>query len=102
MINAILTGIMKFLLIIVQSIMAPINTILVSLFPDIFSYLAKFIYVLENIIVEYAYYFLSILPENTRLLVIYYLSFLVSYYSIYGIILVVSNVFKLIRNIKFW
>ena len=102
MINAILNGILKFILVIVDSIMTPINVLLSTLFPNINSYLGRFIYVLEHFIVNFSYYFLSILPVNTRWLVITYLQFLVSYYTIYGVVWVVYAVFKLIKNLKIW
>lgn len=102
MINAILNGLLKFILVIVESVMYPINSIFSTIFPNMNSYLARFIYVFENIIGNMVYYFFSILPVNTRGLVLTYLQFLVGYYTIYGVVWAVYAIFRLIKNLKIW
>lgn len=93
---------MNFLITILDVMLAPVNTIVSTLFPDLNGYISLYYNVIDNYITQTAYWFISILPTNSRFLIVYYLTFLVSYYTIYYVVLVLCNVFKLIRNIKFW
>ena len=102
MIKAILNGLLGFIKVIIASIMTPINALFVNLFPNLGSYLVNFNNVLNNYVSNFSGWFLFILPPNARALVVLYVQFLVSYYYVYISVLVVYNVFKLIRNLKIW
>ena len=102
MIKAILNGLLGFIKVIVASIMTPINALFVNLFPNLGLYLVNFNNVLTNYVSNFSGWFLFILPPNARNLVVLYVQFLVSYYYVYISVLVVYNVFKLIRNLKIW
>ena len=80
----------------------PINALLVNFFPDMTNYINSFntnitLYIGSNLA-----YFSSMLPPTTRGLIVFYLTFLVSYYTISFSIHGILKVIRIIKAIKVW
>ena len=58
--------------------------------------------VVNNYIGDGVAYFFTILPPNTRSVVLIYLALLVSYYTVSISLHAILKVYTIIKNIKFW
>lgn len=87
---------------IVNVILTPINLLVANLFPDLNSMLNSFNYVLDNYLGSGISYFFSFLPPGCRSVIIIYLTFLVSYYTISISAHAIMKVYTIIKNIKIW
>lgn len=102
MAKAIFTVIFKILKSVLNIVLLPINALLVGVFPDFSNMISTFVSLLNTYISPTLSYFSSILPPITRSLILIYLGFLVSYYTISYSVHAIIKLFKLIQRIKFW
>jgi hypothetical protein len=82
--------------------LAPINALLVNFFPDTSNLINTFnnnitLYIGNNLA-----YFSSMLPPTTRGLIIFYLTFLISYYTISFSIHGILKIVRIIKAVKIW
>lgn len=82
--------------------LAPINLLVVNLFPDFSNLISTFNSTLTTYVSPTIGYFSSILPPNSRNIILLYLTFLVSYYTIVYSAHAIIKIFKIIQRIKFW
>lgn len=82
--------------------LAPINLLVVNLFPDFSNLISTFNNAVQTYIGSTIGYFSSILPPNTRNIILLYLTFLISYYTIVYSAHAIIKIFKIIQRIKFW
>lgn len=83
-------------------IVAPINALVVNLFPDISSIVGYVNYVLQNYVANGFIWFFSMIPSTARTLVILYLTILVGYYTISISVHAILKAYQIIKKIKFW
>lgn len=83
-------------------ILAPVNLLVVNLFPNFSNLISTFNNAVSLFIGNGIAYFFNILPTNTRNLVLLWLTFLISYYSISLSIHAILKIYKLIKQIKIW
>lgn len=102
MAQAIFNVIFKVLKSILNIVLFPINALLVGVFPDFSNMISTFNNLISTYIGNSLGYFSSILPPTTRTLILIYLGFLVSYYTISYSIHAIIKLFKIIQKIKFW
>lgn len=82
--------------------LAPINLLVVNLFPDFSNLISTFNNGVQTYIGSAIGYFSSMLPPNTRNILLLYLTFLISYYTIVYSAHAIIKIFKIIQRIKFW
>lgn len=82
--------------------LAPINLLVVNLFPDFSNLISTFNNAVNTYIGSTIGYFSSLLPPNTRNIILLYLTFLISYYTIVYSAHAIIKIFKIIQRIKFW
>lgn len=82
--------------------LAPVNLLVVNLFPDFSNLISTFNTAVETYIGTGIGYFSSILPPNTRNIILLYLTFLISYYVVVYSAHAIIKIFKIIQRIKFW
>lgn len=102
MAQAIFNVIFKVLQTILNIILLPINALLVGVFPDFSNMISKFNTLISTYVGNTLGYFSSMLPPTTRTLILIYLTFLVSYYTISYSVHAIIKIFKIIQKIKFW
>lgn len=102
MAKALFSVLFKVIKAIANVILAPINLLVVNLLPNFSSLIATFNNAVSTFINNGVMFFFNILPSNARALVILWLTFLVSYYSISLSIHFILKVYKLIKQIKIW
>lgn len=102
MAKALFSVLFKVIKAIANVILAPINLLVVNLLPNFSSLITTFNNAVSTFINNGVMFFFNILPPNARTLVILWLTFLVSYYSISLSIHFVLKVYKLIKQIKIW
>lgn len=102
MINAILKGLLSMLQTIVNIILTPINALISGIFPDFSNLISNFTNFVNNYIGGSLGWFSSLLPPITRSIIVFWLTFLVGYYSIAWGYRAVVLAWKLIQKIKFW
>lgn len=83
-------------------ILAPVNLLVKNAFPDFSNMISTFNNFLNTYIGGSLSWFFSILPPNTRSIVLIYLALLVAYYSISISLHAILKVYTVIKNIKFW
>lgn len=102
MIKSILNGILKVITSLLNIFLLPINTLFENVFPDMSSAINTFNNFVQTYVGGSLSYFFSILPPTFRGLLIIWLTFLVSYYSIYYTYLAIVKLWTIIQKIKFW
>ena len=83
-------------------LLAPINLLVVNLFPDFSSLISNFNSFVSTYIGSGIGYFSSILPPISKNIILLYLTFLISYYTITYSAHAIIKIFKIIQRIKFW
>lgn len=86
----------------VNIVLAPINAMVVGLFPDFSAMISYFNLALNRLINGTLGYFFNILPPHCKTLVALYLGLLVSYYTISITLHAILKVYTIIKNIKIW
>lgn len=102
MIKAILNGLLKALTSVLNILLLPVNALIENLFPNMANSIATFNSFVSQYVGGSLSYFFSILPPTFRGLLIIWLTFVVSYYSIYFVYLGIIKIFKIIQKVKFW
>lgn len=102
MIKAILLGILSVIQKILTTILAPLDLLIGTLFPDFTTVVGHFSTFVNRFIGTSLTYFISMFPPIFRTTVIFVLTFMISYEAftlVYGGIV---HIFAIIRKIKFW
>lgn len=102
MINLILNGLLKFIVNVANVGLAPINSIMVNIFPDLTTYMNDFSSVLNNYIAPIVGWFIALIPPHTKALIGVYLATIASLYVLSLAVQTTLKIFKLIQNIKIW
>ena len=89
MINAILNGLLNFMAGVVDGLLNPINTIIISAFPNFSNYIADFDRYVDFYIGNNLAYFTSMLPTSTINLLVLYLTTLINF-----MFLIILNTFN--------
>lgn len=100
--KAIFKVLLKLIKSIANIILAPINLLVVNMFPDLSNLLSTFNGAITAIFGSGLGYFASILPPMTRGLIVFYLGILISYYTISITVHGVLKVLKIIKAIQIW
>lgn len=102
MFKVLIDGLMVLIQGLISIVLAPIDAILIALFPDITSFINIYEMVIQTYIAPTVSFVYSILPPLTRSLVLLYCSFmvvlgtaLISYHAF-------TYIYRLIQKIKFW
>lgn len=82
--------------------LAPINLLVVNLFPDFSNLISNFNNFVSTYIGSGIGYFSSVLPPISKNIILLYLTFLISYYTITYSAHAIIKIFKIIQRIKFW
>lgn len=98
--KAIFKVLLKFIKSIADIILAPINLLVVNLIPDVSNMISVFNAGVERVIGTNLAFFSHMLPPTTRTLILLYLGFLITYYTItitaHGVLKVI-NIIKAIK-----
>ena len=86
----------------VNFVMLPINAIADSLIPDVANIITKFNGLLDTYVGPMISWFANLLPPTAKSLILIYLTFLITYYTISYTVHGIVKVFTVIRKIKFW
>lgn len=102
MAKIIFTVLLKFIKSVVNIILTPINLAISALFPDFSSMISTF----NGYIVQYVgsglAWFSHLLPSGVRGLIIVYLGFLISYYTVTITVHAIIKVIHIIKALKIW
>lgn len=102
MAKAIFNVLFKVIKSVMNILLLPINALVANLFPDFSNLISTFNQGVQTYIGGGLGYFSSILPPNTKNLVLLYLTFLVSYYTIVYSAHAIIKIFHIIQRVKFW
>lgn len=100
--KAIFKVLLKFIKSIANIILAPINLLVVNLFPSFSNLVSTFNSAVSQFVGNGLGWFSHILPPNTRGFILVYLGILVSYYTITITIHIILKVIQVIKAIKIW
>lgn len=81
--------------------LAPINAIVSTFIPDLSSAINSFTSGL-NLVSSLFSYFSYLVPPNTRALIVLYLTFLISYYTISFSVHAIIRIVEIIKKVKVW
>lgn len=84
------------------AIVAPINALVVNLFPDLSRIISTFNSIVTNYIAPGVSWFFAIIPSTARTLTILYLTILLGYYGISITVHGIIKAYEIIKKIKFW
>lgn len=93
---------LNFIKSIVNIFLAPINALVVGLFPDLSNLLSSFNAFVEQFIGTNLAFFSHMLPPITRSMILFYLGLLISYYTISIVAHGVLKIIEIIKRIKIW
>lgn len=102
MINAIINGLLKFIVTVANIGLVPVNALLVNAFPDLTEYINDFSSVLNNYVAPVLGWFIALIPPKTKALIGIYIVSVIGLYTISLTIQGIVKIFKLIQNIKIW
>lgn len=102
MINAIFSGLFKLLNSLIDLILTPLNLLVSNVFPDFSQMIGSFTTAIDSYVGNGLAYFFSMLPTNTRYVVLLYLSLLIGYYTISVSAFAITKIWSLIQKIKVW
>lgn len=86
----------------VTIVTSPINLLLNGVFPDFSHMISMFNNVVTNYIGGLLGYFSTILPTNTRSMVLIYLGLLITFYTITITAHFILKTIEIVKNVKFW
>lgn len=93
---------LKFVVSVANIGLAPVNSLLVNVFPNLTSYMNDFSSVLTTYVSPIFGWFIYLIPPKTRGLVGIYLGTVATLYVVGLTIQGIIKIFKLIKNIKIW
>lgn len=102
MIKAILNGFLNALTGVVNFLLTPVNVLFSALFPSMAQGIATFNNFVNTFFGTGLGWFFHLLPPIFRTLLITWLMFVISYYTIYYIYLGYLKIFAIIQKVKFW
>ena len=102
MAKAIFKVLFKVIKSIAELFLAPVNLLIVNLFPDFSNMISTFNNAVSSLIGGGLAYFSSILPTNTRSMIALYLIVLISYYTILTGFHLIMKVITILKNLKVW
>lgn len=102
MASAIFTVFFNIIKTLANVVLAPINLLVVNLFPSFSGLISTFNNALNLYVGNTLNYFFYILPPNARTFVLLYVGLLVSFYTISITTHAILKVYTLIKNIKIW
>lgn len=102
MIKALINGLLKLLLMILNIVLLPINALIENVFPDMANAIQTFTDFLNNILGNNMVFFFHLLPPIFRSLLVIWFTFVISYYTIYYTYLAILKIWTIIQKIKFW
>lgn len=102
MIKAILNGILKALVSVVNFLLTPLNLVFTKLLKVAIALLISGNKFVNTYIGNSLSYFFSILPPIFRGLLILWFTFIIAYYTIYYTYVAILKIFNIIQKIKFW
>lgn len=95
-------SLLNFLIAVANIFLTPINTIISNNFPNVSSLISTFTNAVNNYLGNGISYFFSILPPNTRTLVLLYITFLIAFYTISFLVHAVIKIIEIIKAVKIW
>lgn len=102
MIKAIINGLLKIIMLILNVFLLPINVLIENLFPDMTQAIGTFNTFVNTYVGGTFTYFFSILPPIFRGILVVWFTFLISYYTIYYTYHGLIKIWGIIQKIKFW
>lgn len=102
MAKAIFSVLLKFIKSVADLILTPVNALVVNLLPDLSSLISTFNAGVTQVIGPNLAFFGHLLPPNTRTLIIFYLGFLIVYFSISIGVHAILKIIHIIQRIKVW
>lgn len=100
--KAIFKVLLKFIKSIVDVILAPINTLVVGLFPNLTLLINTFTTVINRVVGNTLGWFAHILPPTTKSVILLYFAILISYYTISISVHLVLKIIHIIKEVKIW
>lgn len=102
MFKTIMDGLMVLIQGLISLLLAPIDAILIALFPDITSFIDVYELVIQTYIAPTVSYVYAILPPLTRSLVLVYCTFMIALGTAIITYHAFTYIYRLIQKIKFW
>lgn len=102
MAKAIFSVLLKFIKSVADIILAPINLLVVNLLPDLSSLISTFNSAVNQVVGTNLAFFAHLLPPITKNLILIYLGFLITYYTITLSAHAILKVINIIKAIKIW
>lgn len=102
MIKAIINGLLKLLIMVLNIVLLPINTLIENVFPSMSSAIQTFNNFINNVLGTNMVYFFQLLPPIFRSLLVTWFTFVIAYYTIYYTYLAILKIWAIIQKIKFW
>lgn len=87
---------------VVDIFLAPVNALVVNLFPDLSQLLSTFNAGVEKLLGSGLGFFAHLLPPTTRVIILLWLGILLAYYSISVSVHVILKVIHIIKKLKIW
>lgn len=82
--------------------LAPVNALVVNLFPDLSQLLTTFNAGVEALLGTGLGYFAHLLPPTTRVIILLWLAILLAYYGITVSVHLILKVIHIIKKLKIW
>ena len=102
MAKAIFNVFFKIIKSVVNIFLAPINLLVVNLFPDLSNLISTFNAGVEKLLGSGLGFFAHFLPPTTRVIILLWLGVLVSYYTITYSVHLILKVIHIIKKLKIW
>lgn len=102
MIKAIINGLLNVIMSILNVFLYPINALFENLFPDMTNAIGTFNTFVNDYVGGTLSYFFSILPPIFRSLLVLWITFLISYFTIYYTYQGMVKIWGIIQKVKFW
>ena len=102
MIKSLLTGILKIIVKVLNIVLLPINLLIENIFPDMTTSIQAFNNFVNTYLGSTLTYFFHILPPIFRSILVVWLTFVISYYTVYYTYITLMKIWNIIQKIKFW
>lgn len=100
--KAIFSVLLKFIKSVVNTLLSPINLLVVNLLPDLSSMISTFNQGVTAYIAPNLAFFAHLLPPITKSLILVYLAFLITFYTITVTAHAILKVIEIIKTVKIW
>lgn len=102
MIKAIINGILKLLVKVIDILLTPLNLLFENLFPDVSDMISTFSTFVNRYIGGGLRYFFNLFPPIFRGLVVTFITFIIAYYGVYYTYIGIKKIFDIIQKVKLW